>query len=41
MAIHPHCPCSRASIGELSILMAHSRGRLAAFVVFVEPPGFG
>jgi len=41
MAIHPHCPCSRASIGELSILMAHSGGRLAAFVVFVEPPGFG
>lgn len=41
MAIHPHCPCSRASIGELSTLMAHSRGRLAAFVVFVEPPGFG
>ncbi len=36
-----HCPCSRASIGELSTLMAHSRGRLAAFVVFVEPPGFG
>jgi hypothetical protein len=41
MTIHPHCPCSRASIGELGILMAHSNGRLAAFVVFVEPPGFG
>jgi hypothetical protein len=41
MAIHPHCPCSRASIGELSILMAHSGGRLVAFVAFVEPPGFG
>jgi len=40
MAIHPHCPCSRASIGELAILMAHSGGRLAAFVVFVQPPGF-
>ena len=40
MAIHPHCPCSRASIGELSILMAHSDGMLAAFVVFVQPPGF-
>jgi len=41
MALHPHCPCSRASIGELSILMAHSGGKLAAFVVFVDPPGFG
>lgn len=40
MAIHPHCPCSRASLGELAILMAHSDGRLAAFVVFVQPPGF-
>jgi hypothetical protein len=40
MAIHPHCPCSRASIGELAILMAHNHGRLAAFVVFVQPPGF-
>jgi hypothetical protein len=40
MAIHPHCPCSRASIGELAILMAHSGGKLAAFVVFVQPSGF-
>jgi len=41
MVIHPHCPCSRASIGELAILMAHSGGKLAADVVFVEPPGLG
>jgi hypothetical protein len=41
MAIHPHCPCSRASIGELSILMTRSRSRMTAFVLFVEPPGFG
>ena len=40
MAIHPQCPCSRASIGELSVLMAHSGGRMATFVVFVTPPGF-
>ncbi len=25
---------------ELAILMAHTGGRLAAFVVFVQPPGF-
>jgi hypothetical protein len=41
MIVHPHCPCSRASIGELAILMAHSYGRLMAYVVFVDPPGFG
>jgi hypothetical protein len=41
MAIHPHCPCSRASIGELAILMAQSHRRLAAFVIFVAPPGLG
>ena len=40
MTIHPHCPCSRASIGELAVLMSRSGGRLAAFVVFVQPPGF-
>ncbi|MHB8382359.1 MAG: RedB protein [Candidatus Binataceae bacterium] len=40
IVIHPHCPCSRASIGELAILMAHTGGKLAADVVFVEPPGF-
>lgn len=40
MTIHPHCPCSRASVGELAILMAHSYGRLSAFVIFVQPPGF-
>lgn len=40
MAVHPRCSCSRASIGELSELMAHSGGRLAAFVVFEQPSGF-
>jgi hypothetical protein len=40
MVVHPHCPCSRASIGELATLMAHEQGRLKASVVFVEPPGF-
>src|ERR1700687_4586607 len=39
--IHPHCPCSRATIGELAILMAHSHGQFNANVVFVTPAGFG
>jgi hypothetical protein len=40
MVVHPRCPCSRASIGELATLMAREQGHLQASVVFVEPPGF-
>src|SRR5579872_1819860 len=40
MVVHPHCPCSRASIGELAVLMAHAQERARAWVIFVRPPGF-
>ena len=40
MFAHPHCPCTRASIGELSAIMAHSQGRLNAYVLFLRPAGF-
>ncbi len=40
MLAHPHCPCTRASIGELASLMAHSQGRLTAYVLFLKPAGF-
>ncbi len=40
MMVHPHCPCSRASIGELALLMANVQGRVNAQVVFVRPNGF-
>jgi hypothetical protein len=39
MFIHPHCACSRASVGELASLMARARGRLHARVLFVRPYG--
>src|SRR5712664_908408 len=39
MMVHPHCPCSRASLDELDRLMAHLPGVLVAHVVFVKPPG--
>jgi hypothetical protein len=39
MLAHPHCPCTRASIGELALLMAHFHGRLTAHVLFLRPPG--
>lgn len=39
MFIHPHCPCSRASIGELEILMAKCQGKVGAQVWFIQPKG--
>lgn len=40
MLVHPHCPCTRASIGELAALMAHCQGKVAAHVLFLKPDGF-
>jgi hypothetical protein len=34
---HPRCPCTRATIGELAILMAHCPQRVAARVLFFRP----
>ena len=39
MLAHPHCPCSRASVGELARIMAHSQGRVRAYVLFATPAG--
>jgi hypothetical protein len=39
MLAHPQCPCTRASVTELAVLMARFGGRLAATVVFVHPDG--
>lgn len=37
--VHPHCPCTRASIGELARLMTQAQGRVTAYALFVKPPG--
>jgi hypothetical protein len=34
---HPRCPCTRATLGELDLLMARVQGRLAAQVWFLKP----
>jgi len=34
---HPRCPCTRATIGELGVLMARCQGKIRAQVVFFEP----
>jgi hypothetical protein len=39
MFVHPHCPCTRASLGELDLLMARCQGRLSAHVVMIQPEG--
>lgn len=36
---HPRCPCSRATIGELALIMARARGRVQAQVWFYRPEG--
>src|SRR5215467_5000535 len=40
MVAHPHCPCTRATIEELAVIMARLRDRATAEVVFVRPKSF-
>jgi hypothetical protein len=40
MLAHPHCPCTRASIGELARLMTQAQGRVTAYALFLKPSGF-
>ncbi|MDZ4288585.1 MAG: hypothetical protein U0984_11535, partial [Prosthecobacter sp.] len=39
MFIHPQCPCSRASIGELDRLVARALDRFSVQVLFLKPEG--
>jgi hypothetical protein len=41
MFLHPHCPCSRASLGNLEQILSRSQGRMAAYVVFCVPRSGG
>ncbi|MGH7857922.1 MAG: RedB protein [Candidatus Binatia bacterium] len=36
---HPQCACSRATVGELALLMARVHDRVSAHVLFLEPEG--
>jgi hypothetical protein len=42
MMVHPHCPCSRSSIGELAKLVANVHGvaPVNVTILFVRPHGF-
>lgn len=39
MFVHPQCPCSRASLGELEELMSKARGAAEVCLVFYKPAG--
>ena len=39
MFVHPRCPCSRASVGELARLLVQDRGLGSVHVLFINPPG--
>jgi hypothetical protein len=39
MFAHPRCPCTRASLEQLSRVIARSGGKADVYVVFVRPPG--
>lgn len=36
---HPKCPCTRATIGELAVMMARLHNQVSAVVVLVRPQG--
>jgi hypothetical protein len=37
--VHPHCPCTRASLEELERIVSRTRERLDSTVVFCKPEG--
>lgn len=39
MFVHPHCPCTRASVSELSVLLTKCKGRVETYVLPVQPAG--
>jgi hypothetical protein len=41
MFVHPHCPCTRASMSELAEVMARCQKLVSAHVVFFHPGNSG
>jgi hypothetical protein len=39
MFAHPQCQCTNAGLGELALILAHSGGKLDAYVYFYLPAG--
>lgn len=41
MFLHPHCPCSRASLTELTAILSQRDHSVDARILFNQPPGVG
>jgi hypothetical protein len=39
--VHPHCPCTRASLHELDRILAETQNKVSVTVVFTIPDGVG
>ena len=39
LTLHPHCPCSRATVGELARLMTRQAAGVRAYLLMVKPSG--
>lgn len=37
LLVHPYCPCTRATVSELSVLMTRLQGKVSTYVLFVVP----
>jgi hypothetical protein len=40
LAVHPHCPCTRATLNELAVIVARCSGKIRAEVLLYRPSGF-
>lgn len=39
VAVHPHCPCTKATFTELEKFLTQHRGQVAPLLLFVQPEG--
>jgi hypothetical protein len=40
LAVHPHCPCTRATLGELAIIAARCPNKIQTEILLYRPSGF-
>jgi hypothetical protein len=40
MFVHPQCPCSKASMEQLALIMARAQNKVKTYVVFIRPKEF-
>ncbi len=38
--VHPHCPCTSATVGELELLLTQCRKKIKTYIVFFKPEEF-